>query len=431
VKLIMDRVVIYGGKKLKGTIRISGAKNALLPILTASLLTNEKVILNNVPNLRDIESMCFVLKTIGAETELKEKQLIIDASNFNKPEAPYDMVRKMRASIYVLGPMIARLGQAQVSLPGGCAIGPRPVDLHLKGMEALGATIRIEHGNIIAKAHGLRGNDFSLEGKNGSSVGATCNTLMAAVLAKGKTIIRGAAKEPEVVDLIDFLNKMGAKIEGGGTSTLTIDGVDSLKGTTYDVIPDRIEAGTFMVASAITNGDVYLENCHLDHMAAVVEKLREAGVIIEEVNGKVHIYCSPTEALKPVSIRTLAYPGFPTDMQAQFMALMSIVEGESQITETIYPERFIHISELLRMGADIRLNGSTAIIKGVKSLSGAPVMASDLRASAALILAGLVAKDMTEVLRIYHLDRGYEKIEEKLSQLGAEILRVSPSWEKV
>jgi len=427
----MDRVVIYGGKKLKGTIRISGAKNALLPILTASLLTNEKVILNNVPNLRDIESMCFVLKTIGAEAELKERQLIIDASNFNKPEAPYDMVRKMRASIYVLGPMIARLGQAQVSLPGGCAIGPRPVDLHLKGMEALGATIRIEHGNIIAKANGLRGNDFSLEGKNGSSVGATCNTLMAAVLAKGKTIIRGAAKEPEVVDLIDFLNKMGAKIEGGGTSTLTIDGVDSLKGTTYDVIPDRIEAGTFMVASAITNGDVYLENCRLDHMTAVVEKLREAGVTIEEVNGKVHIYCSPTEALKPVSIRTLAYPGFPTDMQAQFMALMSIVDGESQITETIYPERFIHISELLRMGADIKLNGATAIIKGVKSLSGAPVMASDLRASAALILAGLVAKDMTEVLRIYHLDRGYEKIEDKLSQLGAEILRVSPSWEKV
>ncbi len=426
----MDRIIIHGGKKLKGTIKISNAKNALLPIMSAALLTNEKVILEDVPNYRDIESMCLVLETIGAKVEYKDRHLVIDASGFDNYKAPYDLVRKMRASIYVLGPMIARLGQAEVSLPGGCAIGPRPVDLHLKGMEALGATIRIEHGNIVAKANGLRGNDFSLEGKNGSSVGATCNTLMAAVLAKGKTVIRGAAKEPEVIDLANFLIKLGANIEGTGTSTISVEGVDDLKGTTYKVIPDRIEAGTFMVASAITDGDIFLENCRLDQVTTVVEKLVEAGVEIKEDNGKVHICCSTTETLKPISIRTLPYPGFPTDLQAQFMALMSIVEGESQITETIYPERFIHIGELMRMGANITLNGSTAIIKGVKSLSGAPVMASDLRASAALILAGLVAKETTEVLRVYHLDRGYETIEEKLSKLGAEIFRVSPHWEK-
>ncbi len=424
----MDRIYIKGGKRLEGSVDINGAKNAVLPLMVAALLSSEKSTLFNVPDLKDVDTMRTVLEAIGAKISKRGNSMTIDPSGFNNHEAPYEMVRKMRASVYVMGPMLAKLHKARVSLPGGCSIGARPIDLHLKGFEALGTKIILSHGYILAENEDPKGADFSLEGSRGSSVGATCNVLMLAVLAKGRTTLRGAAKEPEVIELCNFLNQLGAKIMGIGTDTLTIEGVEELKGTEYTVIPDRIEAGTYMVAAAITKGNVLLKNCRLDHLDSVINKLREIGATITPEGSGARI--SIEGDLKPVSFRTLPYPGFPTDMQAQFMALLSIVEGESTITDTIYPERFIHASELVRMGADISVLNGTAMIKGVPYLSGAPIMASDLRASAALVIAGLAARGETEVLRVYHIDRGYEKIEEKLQALGANIERLDTKFSR-
>jgi UDP-N-acetylglucosamine 1-carboxyvinyltransferase len=335
----------------------------------------------------------------------------------------------MRASIYVMGPMLARLGKAKVSMPGGCAIGSRPIDLHLRGFEALGADVALEHGNVHASAPGLKGADMSLEGPSGSSVGATANVLMAATLAKGTTVIRGAAREPEIVDLIEFLTKAGAKIEGAGGSKLVVEGVDRLKGVEHRVIPDRIEAGTYLVAGAMTQGDVTLEGVDCDDVGTVSDLLEQCGATLEEKNGSVRV--TREGGLRPLSIRTLPYPGFPTDMQAQFMALCCLADGDSTLTETIYPERFMHVGELNRMGADIHVFSSTATVRGVTRMSGAPVMASDLRASAALVLAGLIAEGTTEILRVYHIDRGYEHIEQKMKSLGADIIRAAPGTVEV
>ena len=416
----MDRLIVEGGVPLKGTVTLSGAKNAALPLLAASLLADSPVTLKNVPSLMDVDTMMHVLSTLGADVVRDKSKLIIDPTNFNVAEAPYDLVRKMRASIYVLGPMVGRLKEARVSLPGGCVIGRRPVDLHIKGLECLGAEVDVSHGYINVKNPGLKGAEFSLMGASGSSVGATCNTVMAAVTAEGKTTIHGAAKEPEVLNLLEFLRAMGAGIEIQG-STITIEGVKKLHGVEHEIIPDRIEAGTYMAAAAITGGDVTLKGCHLPHMEEVVSKLREIGVIVEPVVGGAR--CRVNGHLHPTSIRTMPYPGFPTDLQAQFTALLSLINGDSTVTETIYPERFMHIAELERMGAEISLYGATATVIGVDKMTGAPVMATDLRASAALILAALAAEGETEILRVYHIDRGYERIEEKLAALGAGIKR--------
>jgi len=417
----MDRLLVEGGIPLKGNVKISGAKNAALPLMAASLLANSPVSLHNVPNLMDVDTMMLVLHMVGADVVRKGDTLIIDPANFDNPEAPYDLVRKMRASIYVLGPMVARLKQARVSMPGGCVIGRRPIDLHLKGLEALGANVDVSHGYIVVKNPGLKGAEFSLEGPFGSSVGATCNTIMAAVKAEGHTIIHGVAKEPEVRDLVDFLNEMGAQIEAHD-STVSIEGVSELKGVEHAIIPDRIEAGTYMAAAAITKGNVVLKGCHLPHMESVVSKLKEVGVDVEPVVGGARCYCNNGK-LAPTNIRTLPYPGFPTDLQAQFTAFLSLIPGNSTVTESIYPERFMHIAELARMGAEISLFSSTATVCGVKNLMAAPVMATDLRASAALILAALAAEGTTEILRVYHIDRGYEHIEKKLAGIGARISR--------
>jgi len=417
----MDSLIVEGGAPLRGAVEISGAKNAALPLMAASLLADSPVTLHNVPSLMDVDTMMLVLHTVGADVIRKGNTLVIDPSNFNIPEAPYNLVRKMRASIYVLGPMVARLKKAKVSMPGGCVIGRRPIDLHLRGMESLGAVVDVSHGYIVVDNPGLKGARFSLEGPNGSSVGATCNTLMAAVLGEGKSVIHGVAREPEVRDLVDLLNEMGARIEAQD-STITVEGVRELHGVEHSIIPDRIEAGTYMAAAAITRGDVILKNCHLPHMEAVVGKLREIGLEVEPVVGGARCRCN-NGLLKPTNIRTLPYPGFPTDLQAQFTAFLSLIEGNSTVTETIYPERFMHIAELARMGAEISLFSATATVCGVKNLSAAPVMATDLRASAALILAALAATGKTEILRVYHIDRGYEHIEKKLAGLGARIHR--------
>ncbi|HPB30384.1 MAG TPA: UDP-N-acetylglucosamine 1-carboxyvinyltransferase [Candidatus Sumerlaeota bacterium] len=418
----MDRLLIEGGRPLKGQVQISGAKNAALPVLAASLLADSPVTIKNVPNLMDVDTMMHVLSSVGADVVRDQDTLYIDPRGFNVAEAPYNLVRKMRASIYVMGPMIARLKMARISVPGGCVIGLRPINLHLFGMEQLGAKVVQSHGYINLENQGMKGAEFSLEGPSGSSVGATCNVMMAAVLAEGRTVIHGAAREPEVMDLVDFLRAMGASIEAQ-SGVITIEGVKSLHGTEYSIIPDRIEAGTYMVAAAITRGDIILRGCHLPHMETVVQKLREIGVIVEPVVGGARCRCDPNQKLNPINIRTLPYPGFPTDLQAQFMALLTLIEGNSTITETIYTERFMHVSELSRMGANISLFGATATVLGVKELTSAPVMATDLRASATLILAALSAKGETEILRVYHIDRGYERIEEKLAGLGATIRR--------
>ena len=417
----MDRLFIQGGVPLRGTVTISGAKNAALPLMAASLLANSPVTLHSVPSLMDVDTMMMVLHQVGADVVRQGDTLIIDPANFNVAEAPYDLVRKMRASIYVLGPMVSRLKKAKVSMPGGCVIGRRPIDLHLKGLECLGARVEVSHGYIMVDNPGLKGGKFSLEGPFGSSVGATCNTIMAAVTAEGQTIIHGAAKEPEVCDMIDLLNEMGARIETED-STVVIDGVPELHGAEHTIIPDRIEAGTYMVAGGISRGDVTIKNCHLPHMEGVVSKLKEIGVEVEPVVGGARVRCVNGN-LKPTNIRTLPYPGFPTDLQAQFTALLCLIKGNSTVTESIYPERFMHIAELARMGAEISLFSSTATVCGVESLQAAPVMATDLRASAALILAALAAKGTTEILRVYHIDRGYEHIEKKLAGLGARISR--------
>ncbi|MBI4372778.1 MAG: UDP-N-acetylglucosamine 1-carboxyvinyltransferase [Candidatus Omnitrophica bacterium] len=419
----MDKIVIRGGRKLKGEVSISGAKNAVLPIMAAALLSDDISRIENVPNLLDVTTMAKLLRVLGAKVNHEAQTVEIKAGNHLKPIAPYHLVSTMRASVCVLGPLLGRLGRAEVSLPGGCVIGARPIDLHLKGLEALGADITIEHGYVKAKAQrSLRGADVYLGGSYGSSVLATANVMMAAVLARGTTYIENAACEPELVDLAEFLIKMGAKIKGYGSHLIEIQGVQKLHGARHAIIPDRIEAGTFMVAGAVMRGsDVLIRNCNPEHSHALLDKLRQAGVAISKAKNSVRI--KRNGLLHPIEVTTLPYPGFPTDLQAQVMALATLIPGISVITEKIYPDRFIHVSELNRMGSKVFLEGSSAIVHGVSHLSGAPVMASDLRASAALVLAGLAAEGKTEVNRVYHLDRGYEKIEEKLSALGASIKR--------
>ena len=417
----MDKLVIEGGVPLKGTVTAGGAKNSVLPLLAACLLTNERCRIKNVPNLRDVNTMIKILRSLGACVEFSNGEVIVEAKNLKNFTADYKLVSTMRASFCVLGPLLGRLKKAKVSLPGGCVIGVRPVDLHLKGLKALGAKIDIQGGYIVAQTRALRGANIYLGGVCGSSVLATDNVMMAAVLAKGKTVIESAACEPEVVDLANFLNKMGAKIRGQGTPCIEIEGVRHLHGSDYHVIPDRIEAGTLILACAITKGDCLIKGAFREHLSAVLDKLEEAGITFEDVDGGLRI--KPRKTLRPVNITTLPYPGFPTDMQAQIMTLMSVTPGISIITEKIYPDRFMHVAELNRMGANIMREGPHAIVAGKKYLSGAPVMASDLRASAALVLAGLVAKGRTEISRIYHLDRGYENLELKLEKLGARIWR--------
>jgi len=415
----MDKLIIEGGIRLKGEVTISGAKNAVLPILAATLLTDDTCIIEGVPALRDVNTMMRILRSLGKNSELDKGIVTVIPTRHTNFVADYKLVSTMRASFCVLGPLLAKLKKAKVSLPGGCIIGIRPVDLHLKGIKALGAEISIESGYVVAKSSQLKGSQIYLGGIYGSSVLATDNVMMAAVLAQGKTVIESAACEPEVVDLAEFLLKMGAKIKGHGTPIIEIEGVKHLHGVTHTIIPDRIEAGTFIIASLITKGDILIKNVFFQHLGAVIDKLQEAGAYITKADSSVRVRFK--RKLKPINVTTLPYPGFPTDMQAQIMSLMAITGGISVITEKIYPDRFMHVAELNRMGAHIQREGPHAIVEGVKQLSGAPVMASDLRASASLVLAGLVAKGKTSISRIYHLERGYENLEEKLRKLGARI----------
>lgn len=418
----MDKLLIRGGRRLEGEVTISGAKNAALPELCAALLTAEPVTLTNVPRLQDVSTTLKLLRNMGAKAERSEAQpdtVAIDASAVTSPEAPYDLVKTMRASILVLGPLLARFGEATVSLPGGCAIGSRPVDQHIKGLQAMGAEITVEHGYILAKAKRLKGARITTDMV---TVTGTENLLMAATLADGETVLENAAQEPEIPDLAEMLIGMGAKIEGHGTSKIRIQGVDRLKGTTHHIVPDRIETGTFLCAVAAAHGDVVLRRAQARHLDAVIDKLREAGITIEA--GDDWIRVRNAKRPRAVSFRTSEYPAFPTDMQAQFMALNCIAEGASRVTETIFENRFMHVNELVRLGARIEVDGHTAIVQGVEKLSGAIVMATDLRASASLVIGGLVADGETVVDRIYHLDRGYDQMEAKLRGIGADIERV-------
>jgi len=415
----LDKLIIKGGKKLSGEVSVSGSKNASLPIFCSTILAPGLHEISNVPFLRDINTTIKVLESLGATVEGNGNVVRIDTAGINNVEATYELVKTMRASVLVLGPLLALHGRARVSLPGGCAIGARPIDQHLKGLKALGADIKLEHGYVEAKAKQLKGARINFDI---STVGGTEHLMMAAALAKGETILENAAREPEIIDLAEALIRMGARIEGAGTDTIRIDGVKQLKPISHAVMPDRIEAGTFMVAAAITGGDIKLRNMRLDHLDALVFKLQDAGV--EIINRDNVVRVKGPRRPRPVNIKTRPYPGFPTDMQAQFMALMCVADGASVISENIFENRFMHVSELLRFGADITVEGNCATVKGVKKLSGAPVMATDLRASASLILAGLAADNTTEVSRIYHLDRGYEQIEKKLAALGADIQRV-------
>lgn len=415
----MDKLIIRGGKKLAGDVTVSGSKNAALPIFVSTILAPGANEIRNVPFLRDINTTIKVLESLGAEIEGNGNIVKIDTSRLSGHEATYDLVKTMRASVLVLGPLLARFGKARVSLPGGCAIGARPINLHLKGLEAMGAEIVLEHGYVAAKARRLKGARINFDI---STVGGTEHLMMAAATAKGETILENAAREPEIPELADVLIKMGAKIDGAGTDTIRITGVSELQPVTHSVMPDRIEAGTFMTAAAITGGDVRIHNMRPDHLDALVFKLQDAGVEISHKDNVLRV--KGPRRVRSVNIKTRPYPGFPTDMQAQLMALMTVAEGTSVISENIFENRFMHVSELLRFGADIIIEGNTATVKGVKKLSGAPVMATDLRASASLILAGLAADNTTEVSRIYHLDRGYESIEKKLAGLGADIVRV-------
>ncbi len=416
----MNKLVIEGRKRLAGRVKIGGAKNSALPIMAATLLTDEKCVIKNVPSLKDVDTMARILFALGMKVTRIRGEVTIIPGRAENCFAPYKLVKTMRASVCVLGPLLARRGYAKVSLPGGCVIGPRPIDLHLKGLSALGAKIKVSHGYIIASAKaGLKGSNIQLSGAFGSSVLATANVMMAATLAEGVTVIKNAAGEPEIVDLIDFLVKMGAKISRRRPNTIKIEGVKKLQGATHKIIPDRIEAGTYMIASAITGGDVIIDSACFDHLGTLVNMLSKIGVGVSQKNGCIRVIGKGR--LKSVNLTTSPYPGFSTDMQAQMMALVSLTDGESAITEKVYPERFMHVGELNRMGAQITVQNSTAHVKGVKKLTGAPVMASDLRASAALVLAGLVAEGKTEIQRFYHLERGYERMEEKLSELGAKI----------
>ena len=417
----MDKILVHGGYPLTGSIKVSGSKNSALPILAATLLTKEQCVLRHVPDLSDTNYMLQILTHLGASVERASGTVAVQAEKIVST-APYDVVRKMRASVCVIGPLLGRCGEATVSLPGGCIIGDRPIDLHLKGFEALGAAIRVENGNVKVFAPKLKGSVINLRGKFGPTVLGTDNVLMAAVLAEGTTVIEGAAAEPEVCDLANFLNKMGAKIEGAGTRRLIIEGVKELHGAEHDIIPDRIEAGTFLVAGAVCGKGITVNRVDPNHVAAVTNALTEAGYQIEL--GENSIKVSPNGASKPLKITTEPYPGFPTDMQAQMCALLSTTDGISVVTENIFPQRYMHLAELKRMGAQVEIEGATATIHGVEKLLGAPVMASDLRASAALVLAGLKAEGVTEISRVYHIDRGYEHLDEKLGALGAHIERV-------
>lgn len=420
----MEKIIISGGNPLRGTVQVSGSKNAALPIIAATLLTSEPCVIRGVPNLSDIQFMCDILRWLSVKVTHHRSEGVIEVqAQHPLGVAPYELVRKMRASVCLLGPLLARLHNCKVSLPGGCVIGDRPIDQHIKGLRRLGAQVEIANGYVHARCHELVGSEVFLGGRFGSTVLGTSNLMMAAVLAKGKTIIESAACEPEVEDLASFLNKMGAKISGAGSHIIEIEGVDKLHGAEHTVIPDRIEAGTFMAAAAITGGEIEIKDARAEHLCAVWDKLEDAGVTVERANGAMRV--KSTGELKPVDVITMPYPGFPTDMQAQMSALMAVTPGISVITEKVFPNRFMHISEMARLGADVSLEGNSAIIKGVKRLSGAPVMASDLRASAALVLAGLVADGETEVNRIYHVDRGYERIDQKLRALGAKIERVA------
>jgi UDP-N-acetylglucosamine 1-carboxyvinyltransferase len=417
----MDKIRIHGGRPLSGSIKISGSKNSALPILAATLLTREPCTLRRVPDLSDTNYMLQILTHLGAQVERASGTVSVTAENVNSV-APYDVVRKMRASVCVLGPLLGRCNEATVSMPGGCIIGDRPIDLHLRGFEALGAAVRVESGNVKVFAPKLTGAVVNLRGKFGPTVLGTDNVMMAAVLAEGTTVIEGAAQEPEVVDLANFLNKMGAKIEGAGTRRMIIEGVSELHGAEHDIIPDRIEAGTFLVAGAICGKGITVKRVAPEHLVSITNALSSCGFKI--VSSEDSISISPNGATTPLELVTEPYPGFPTDMQAQMCALLSTTDGISVITENIFPQRYMHVAELKRMGANVDLEGPTAVIKGVDHLFGAPVMASDLRASAALVLAGLKADGVTEVSRVYHIDRGYEHLDEKLSELGAEIERV-------
>ena len=417
----MDKLQIQGGTPLEGEVRISGAKNATLPILAAALLADDSVVIGNVPHLQDVTTTIELLGQMGASVTIDEHMHIeVDASTVRECFAPYDLVKTMRASILVLGPLVARFGRADVSLPGGCAIGARPVNIHVAGLQAMGADITIEGGYIRARAARLRGARLVLDTV---TVTGTENLMMAATLADGETVIENAAREPEVVDLANFLSAMGAIIHGAGTDKIVIEGVKNLRGTHYDVLPDRIESGTYLVAGAITSGHVRIKHTRPEHLDAILAKLREAGADLACGDNWIEVDMRGRRP-KAVDVRTAPYPAFPTDMQAQFAALNAIAEGVGTITETIFENRFMHMLEMRRLGAEIRLEGNTAIIKGVNKLTAAPVMATDLRASASLVLAGLVAEGRTDVERIYHIDRGYEAIEEKLAQLGAQIRRV-------
>jgi UDP-N-acetylglucosamine 1-carboxyvinyltransferase len=420
----MDAFLIKGGVPLHGEVEVSGAKNAVLPILAATLLTPEKCVIRRVPNLSDVQFMGKILASLGAKVTAENGTVTVRAAKL-KPVGNYNLIRKMRGSICILGPLLGRQHQAQVSLPGGCIIGTRPIDLHLKGMKALGAQVTIAGGYVHAKAKRLIGADVFLGGRSGPTVLGTANLMMAAVLADGVTTIESAACEPEIVDLAYFLSKMGAKIVGAGSPTITITGVKELHGVEHDVIPDRIETATFAIAAAATDGEVTIKGARPDHLHAVLDKMQEAGVEVKRAG--LNMTVRRNGRLKPVDITTQPYAGFPTDAQAQMMALMTVTPGLSIITERIFESRFMHVSELSRLGADISIEGPSAIVKGGRKLSGAPVMASDLRASAALVIAGLAAQGSTKVNRIYHIDRGYEQIDAKLRKLGARIQRVEAS----
>jgi UDP-N-acetylglucosamine 1-carboxyvinyltransferase len=414
----MDRIIIQGGRRLAGRVTASGSKNAALPVLVSALLAGGPCTYDNVPDLKDIHSICELLAHLGAGVRMADHRVHVDPAGFANPEAPYDLVRKMRASILVLGPILARLKRARVSLPGGCAIGARPINLHLKALARMGAAIELDHGYVEASCDRLRGADITFDMP---TVGGTENLMMAAALAQGRTVLRNAAREPEIVALAEALQAMGARIQGAGTAVVAIDGVEALNPVSLAIIPDRIETGTYMVAAALTRGDVHIQRCRPDHLEAVIDKLRLTGATVE--TGVDTIRVAGASEIRGVDIKTTPYPGFPTDMQAQFMVLMTVAGGSSIISETIFENRFIHVSELRRMGADIAVTGNTAVVKGNGRLSAAPVMASDLRASASLVLAGLVAEGTTVVSRVYHLDRGYEQLDRKLADLGACIRR--------
>ena len=416
----MDKLLIFGEIPLKGSVTIGGAKNSALPIMASTLLGQGQHILKRIPKLRDVYTMAELLRRMGAQVSIEKNKCFIDTEKIGNFEASYDLVKTMRASILVLGPLLARFGKAKVSLPGGCAIGARPVDLHIKGLEKMGAKIELKEGYIIAKANRLKGTKIYFDIP---TVTGTENLMMAATLAKGLTIIENAAKEPEVVDLANYLLAMGAKIKGAGTSNIEIEGVETLSPPThYEIIPDRIEAGTFMAIAGACGSEILLKGCKIEHLEAIILKMKDAGIEFIEIEEGLKV--KGPKRPRPVDIKTMPYPGFPTDMQAQFMAMMSIASGTSVIKETIFENRFMHVAELRRMGADISVEGNTATVKGVKKLKGAPVMATDLRASASLVIAALIAEGETIIDRIYHLDRGYESLDEKLISLGAKIKRV-------